>query len=136
MGAADLDPASRERLKHEANVWIATVRSDGRPHIVPVWFVFVNQRFYLCIQPASVKARNLRRDDRVSLSLEDGSRPLTCEGRACFLTAPWPVKVAQAFRRKYDWDLSGETEYTAMIEVTPERWLIWGSQGDRATSGD
>ena len=26
------------RSETEANIWFATVRADGRPHLVPVWF--------------------------------------------------------------------------------------------------
>ena len=30
-----------ERLRTEANVWLATMRPDGRPHVSPIWFVWV-----------------------------------------------------------------------------------------------
>jgi hypothetical protein len=33
-----------ERLSGERNVWIATVRPDGRPRLVPVWFSWVENR--------------------------------------------------------------------------------------------
>ncbi len=136
MGGADgPDAATRGRLEREHNLWIASVRADGRPHIVPVWFVWADDRFYLCIQPGSVKARNLRRDGRVAVSLEDGSRPVICEGRGRFLEPPWPSKVAAAFREKYDWELSGEKDYTAMVEIVPEKWLAWGPEANSDGAG-
>ncbi|OGO10061.1 MAG: hypothetical protein A2Y93_02655 [Chloroflexi bacterium RBG_13_68_17] len=131
---ARLDAAARGRLEREHNVWIVSVRPDGRPHIVPVWFVWAEECFYVCVQPDSVKARNLRRDGRVALSLEDGSRPVICEGRARFMEPPWPAGIATAFRRKYDWDLSTEADYTAMVEVVPDKWLLWGPSDAPADS--
>ena len=29
-----------QRLETEAIIWLATVRSDGRPHLTPIWFVW------------------------------------------------------------------------------------------------
>src|SRR4029434_4092759 len=54
----------KERLGKERNIWIATVRRDGRPHIVPVWFACVDDRIYVCIEAQSVKGRNLRSGER------------------------------------------------------------------------
>ena len=129
------DAAARERLEREPNVWFASVRPDGRPHLVPVWFVWMDERFFVCIQPGSVKAGNLRREARVTLSLEDGSRPMICEGRARFVAPPWPPTVVEAFRRKYDWDLAVEVNYTAMVEIVPQKWLTWESSGPSGSAG-
>ncbi|HLE28937.1 MAG TPA: pyridoxamine 5'-phosphate oxidase family protein, partial [Anaerolineales bacterium] len=61
------------RLDSAQNVWVATVRPDGRPHLVPVWFVMDGGRWYICTAPDSVKARNLQTNSRIALALEDGS---------------------------------------------------------------
>jgi hypothetical protein len=114
-----------ERLSGERNIWIATVRPDGRPHLVPVWFTWVERKIYICIEPESVKGRSLERNNRVALALEDGTHPVICEGSAQFLPKPWPPAVVEAFRSKYEWDITEETQYTALVEVTPARWLQW-----------
>ncbi|MBK9055895.1 MAG: pyridoxamine 5'-phosphate oxidase family protein [Chloroflexi bacterium] len=114
------------RLEKEANVWMATVRSDSRPHLVPVWFVWHNEQVYLCIQPESVKARNLRTNPRITLSLENGNQPVICEGMAQTVTPPWPEAVRQLFQQKYDWDIVTDSAYGLLLVVTPERWLVWG----------
>ena len=36
-----------------------SVRADGRPQLVPVWFVVSGQRWYISIKANSVKARNI-----------------------------------------------------------------------------
>ena len=67
----------------EKNVWLATVRPDGRPHLVPIWFVVAEGgQWYVCTAPGSVKARNLHRNPKVALALEDGSNPYVIEGEA------------------------------------------------------
>ena len=65
-----------DRLAKERNVWIVTVRRDGRPHMVPVWFVWFESKIYVCIEPESVKGRNILLNRNVTLALEDGSHPL------------------------------------------------------------
>jgi hypothetical protein len=117
--------AMKERLSKERNIWIATVRSGGRPHIVPVWFACVDDRIYVCIEPQSVKGRNLAGNRNVALALEDGSQPIICEGEGRFLERPWPDRVIDAFREKYQWSISSERQYTALVEVTPRKRLKW-----------
>lgn len=114
------------RLKTEANVWMATVRADSRPHLVPVWFVWHEAQIYLCIQPQSVKAQNLRHNPHVTLSLEDGNKPIICEGVAEVVSPPWPEAVRQLFWQKYNWDIITDTDYGLLLTVKPNRWLVWG----------
>jgi PPOX class probable F420-dependent enzyme len=115
----------RGRLRDEPNIWLATTRRDGRPHLVPIWFVFVDDRFYVCTTSGSVKVRNIRARPTASVALESGSRPVMAEGRAQVLERPYPAAVAAEFVRKFDWDLDSEPEYDALVEVTPERWMRW-----------
>jgi PPOX class probable F420-dependent enzyme len=114
------------RLENEANVWLATVRPDTRPHLVPLWFVWHEAQVYLCVQPESVKARNLHHNPHVVLSLENGNQPVICEGTAAAAPHPWPEAVRQLFQQKYDWDINTDAEYGLLLLVTPRRWLVWG----------
>ena len=44
MGSAELPWAwATERLNRARNYWIATTRSDGRPHSRPVWGIWLNK---------------------------------------------------------------------------------------------
>jgi hypothetical protein len=115
----------RQKLDIEKNIWIATVRPDGRPHLVPVWFAWYAGKLYLCIERSSVKGRNLAANPQLSLALEDGSQPLIIEGRAEALPSPWPTGVVAIFKHKYDWDIVHDGQYDQLLEVTPERWLSW-----------
>jgi hypothetical protein len=50
---------------------LATVRADGSPHVVPVGFVLDGDEWVLMTGSDSVKGRNLRRDPRVGLCVDD-----------------------------------------------------------------
>jgi general stress protein 26 len=114
-----------QRLRDEKNIWLATVRADGKPHLVPIWFVYSNNRVVICIEPESVKGRNIPKNAHVSLALEDGSHPLICEGSAKFLHGGIPLHINEHFKQKYDWDISEEKRYTQLVEINPEKWLYW-----------
>jgi len=115
-----------QRVHEARNIWLATVRPDGRPHLVPIWFVTFDERIFICTAPDSVKIRNLRRNERVALALEDGSQPVIIEGTARVVgreDAPWPV--VEQFKTKYDWDIRDGQEYSVVIEVTATKWRGW-----------
>jgi PPOX class probable F420-dependent enzyme len=54
---------------------LATVRKDGRPLIVPVWYDLEGETIVFMTAPDSLKARNMRRDPRVSLCVDDEVTP-------------------------------------------------------------
>jgi F420H(2)-dependent biliverdin reductase len=112
------------RLEAAAILWMATRRADGSPHLTPIWFVWVDDAFWCCTTADAVKARNVGRDGRVAVSLEDGAHPVVADGDAVLHAAPFPDAVVGAFRAKFDWDISEPDEYDTLIEVRPRRWLF------------
>ncbi|MFE5944950.1 PPOX class F420-dependent oxidoreductase [Streptomyces sp. NPDC056480] len=54
---------------------LATVRDDGSPHVVPVWFLLDGDEFVFNTGKETVKGRNLARDGRVSLCVDDDTPP-------------------------------------------------------------
>ena len=102
----------------EPNVWLATVRPNGTPHLAPIWFVWVEGKAYVCTAADSVKARNLQANPSVTLALESGNAPIVLEGRACPIESA-PPAVIEAFQRKYDWDIRTDSTYNQVIEIEP-----------------
>lgn len=49
---------------------IATVRPDGRPHVVPIWFWWDGTSAYMETPPDSVKATNLRHNPHCALTVD------------------------------------------------------------------
>lgn len=119
-----------ERLRTDRNVWLCTLRRDGSPHVTPVWFVHLRDRWWISVQAGSVKARNISTDPRVSLALEDGDAPVVAEGRALVHTEAFPEDVVAAFHDKYGYEIrtpeDGSDLPRALVEVGVTRWLLSG----------
>ena len=62
----------RERMSVARNYWLATVRPGGRPHSVPVWGVWVEDRLHFGGGRSTRKARNLAANPNVVAHSESG----------------------------------------------------------------
>lgn len=56
---------------------LATVRSDGRPHVAPVWYVMEGNTIVFNTGASTVKGRNLSRDPRASICVDDERPPFS-----------------------------------------------------------
>jgi PPOX class probable F420-dependent enzyme len=66
---------------------LATTRADGSPHVVPVWFVLDGDDLLFNTGKTSLKARNLRREAKAALCVDDEAPPyafVTLFGRVGF----------------------------------------------------
>jgi PPOX class probable F420-dependent enzyme len=54
---------------------LVTVRPDGRPHAVPVWFALDGDDLLVSISENSVKGRDLLHDPRVAVLVDDETPP-------------------------------------------------------------
>jgi PPOX class probable F420-dependent enzyme len=70
-----LDPEVRPILDGASIAHLATVLDDGSPHVVPVFVGTEDDRIAIFTGPHSLKARNLRRDPRVALSIAPSDNP-------------------------------------------------------------
>ncbi len=55
-----------QRLEQARNYWVATTRPDGRPHVVPVWGLWIDNAFYFGGVPTTRWARNVVMDSSVA----------------------------------------------------------------------
>lgn len=66
---------------------LATVRADGSPHVVPIWFDLDGDDLLFTTWHTTVKAANMRRDPRVAICVDDPTPPFAfvlIEGTAEF----------------------------------------------------
>ncbi|MEV4918255.1 PPOX class F420-dependent oxidoreductase [Streptomyces tirandamycinicus] len=56
---------------------LSTVRADGGPHIAPVWFLLDGDHVVFTTGRETVKGRNLARDGRVALCVDDDRPPFS-----------------------------------------------------------
>ena len=54
---------------------IATVREDGSPHVVPIWFDLDGDTLVFTTWHTTIKAANIHRDSRVSICVDDPRPP-------------------------------------------------------------
>jgi PPOX class probable F420-dependent enzyme len=63
---------------------LSTVRADGSPHVAPIWFLLDGDHVLFNTAKESVKGRNLARDGRAALCVDDDRPPfdfVVLEGR-------------------------------------------------------
>ena len=70
-----LDPTVRHVLDGTPFAHLASILPDGAPHTVPVWIGTRGEHIVILTGPQSRKARNLRRDPRVAISLTPPDNP-------------------------------------------------------------
>ncbi len=59
-------------LEEQRTMAIATIGADGRPHVVAMWYAFVDGALCFWTFAKSQKVVNLRRDSRITCLVEDG----------------------------------------------------------------
>lgn len=81
-----------EFLTHGARTGsVATVGEDGRPHVVPIWYIVEGEDIVFTTWHTSVKARNLASNGRAAMTIDDEEPPysyLMAEGRVTISDDP------------------------------------------------
>jgi uncharacterized pyridoxamine 5'-phosphate oxidase family protein len=94
-----------DHLTKTRNYFFTTVRGDGRPHVMPVWGVWMDNRFYFSTGRTSVKARNLSKNANCVLCTGDAEEVVIVEGTAGKVTDKAALKkFGAAYKKKYDFD--------------------------------
>ena len=96
-----------DRLKRSHNYWITTVKSDGAPHTMIVWGLWLNGAFLFSTGRLSRKARNLAENQRCVVCTEMANQAVIVEGMAEEVA---DVNLRRQFlklsERKYAFDMS------------------------------
>ena len=121
---------------------IATVKKDGSPHVVPIWFVLDDEQndrkgkkigdIIFTTYEDSLKARNIDRDNRVSVCIDDQTPQysfVTINGTAKIFNSKknelhkWATRIAERYMGKnkaeeYGRFNSGENAVLVRIKPT------------------
>jgi F420H(2)-dependent biliverdin reductase len=131
--------AIEARLSRETTIWLATVRGDGRPHLVPLWYIWLDGRLYVCTGSQTQKYVNMYQNQNVALALPDAMNVVMIEGEAHTADRSQIDTLAEHFYHKYEWDFRyDESADWRLIVITPYKILAWGdgydeSEGTRVT---
>jgi uncharacterized pyridoxamine 5'-phosphate oxidase family protein len=102
---------AEERLKNTSNYFLSTVRPDGRPHVMPIWGIWLGMAFYFSTAKTSIKARNLAANPNCVLCPGDADEAVILEGIAKEINDKKTLsKFAKLYYEKYKWDLSEMTQ--------------------------
>jgi nitroimidazol reductase NimA-like FMN-containing flavoprotein (pyridoxamine 5'-phosphate oxidase superfamily) len=105
-------------VAQSVNGTLTTLRRDGRPVALPIWFVVLDRRVY--IQTRGKKLLRVQHDPRASFLVEDGERwvelravHLDCEARVIEPEPDLAERIDRAHSHKYE-------QYRAVGEAMPD----------------
>ena len=105
MGAMTPERRRRFLMEGTRTAKVATVRADGRAHVVPVWFLLDGETLVFTTRKSSVKGRSLSRDRRVTICVDDETPPFSMvmvQGEATLSEDPealldWATRIAERY---------------------------------------
>lgn len=131
----------QRRLAQSRNYWLATVRPDGRPHIAPVWGVWIDGLFHFGTARTTTKGRNLATNPHAALHLDNSEDVLVVEGTVTPADIPaLRERIDAALSAKYITIRSGQPYQSAMNPeaqlwtFTPARAFAWWEMAMDQTS--
>ena len=129
-----------EQLTEAKHYWLASVRPNGKPHVVPRWGAFIDNKLYYDGSPETRHARNLLGNPNVALHLESGEKAIILEGMSQPADKPDPEfakHLSKAISDKYaalgyspepsQWDEGG------LYIFTPHQCIAWSKFTDDPT---
>ena len=120
-----LNPDVRRALDGTSLAHLATVLPDGSPHTVPLWVGTRGDQVVFLTGPGSRKARNLRRDPRVALSLtpaDNPFQPVVIRGRVVeWLEGDAAWEIIDQISTKYIGQPYSRDDERVVAVVEPER---------------
>jgi PPOX class probable F420-dependent enzyme len=124
-----LEPTVRRVLDGTSIAHLATVLPDGSPHTAPVYAGAHGDRVVFFTGPATRKARNLRRDPRVALSIapaDNPFEPVVIRGR-----------VVEWLEGDAAWEIIDQlaTKYTGMPYPREQERVVAVIEPERQTVG-
>jgi PPOX class probable F420-dependent enzyme len=134
--ASEAAARADRRLREEMIIWLTTVRSDGQPQSVPVWFLWDGETFLIYSQPGRQMLKNIGSTPGVGLHLNSNARGddvVRIEGTTEVAQDIPPAdeigEYVTKYRESMTWigfDPDGFARtYSVALRVTPDRWQVW-----------
>jgi hypothetical protein len=104
--------------------WIGTTWPDGRPHAIPIWGAWVENKFFFDGSPATRWARNLAQNPGIVVHIERGDSAVMAEGtvEAMVVAPETHAKVRASYGSRYDYV---PEEGALMYVATPRVVFAW-----------
>ncbi len=120
---------------------LATVRTYGRLHTAPIWFDLEDDALLFTTGESTVKGRNMRRDPRVSLCIDEEAPPFhffVIDGNS-ELTAGdpdllyWATRIGGRYMgadRADEYGRRNAVEGEQLVRVTPQKFVAYKNISD------
>ena len=117
-----------ERLERAQNYWLATMRPDGRPHVTPIWGVWVEEALYFDGLPATRWGRNMATNPAIAVHLESGDDVVILEGEVedTVTDAELTGRIVEAWQNKYG-RLAPDPGGRGIFRLRPRTARAWSS---------
>ena len=112
---------------------LATNRRDGSPHVVPLWYYYDGESFWMSSDKEANKVQNARRDPRATLCIDEESMPY--KGVVAYGTITLTEENLSETARNIISRYLSEAEVTTyksphpngsiLLKLTPERFYSW-----------
>jgi nitroimidazol reductase NimA-like FMN-containing flavoprotein (pyridoxamine 5'-phosphate oxidase superfamily) len=101
--------------------WLATIHArNGRPHVMPVWGVWLDDAFFFSTGRKSRKGQNLAANPACTIANDDGKEAVIVEGLATEVEDAAALRrIASAYKKKYKMDPRSMGE--PIFRVAPSR---------------
>jgi PPOX class probable F420-dependent enzyme len=119
---------------------MATVGPGGTPHLVAMWYAVLDGQIWFETKTRAQKSVNLRRDDRITVMIEDGKtydtlRGISIEGRGVIVEDPDEIwRVGVNVWERYNGPYSEEVK--PFVEFMLQKRLAVRVEVDRIRSWD
>jgi PPOX class probable F420-dependent enzyme len=124
---------SRELIEAPNFCFVATLRTDGTPHVVPVWVDADDGHVLLNSARGRAWPRNIERDPRVTLTVSNHDNPYeytTVRGRVVEVTEEGADAHIDKLAKKYlgqdTYPFRTPDERRIIVKVEPEQVRNWG----------
>jgi hypothetical protein len=114
-----------ERIRTSRNYWICSISSDGYPHALPVWGIWVEDHLYFVTKRASKKGRNLLANPKIAVHLESGDDVVSFQGTVIEVTDQARLtQIAAVYAGKYKGDQI-YPDIEVVFELLPRLAFTW-----------
>jgi PPOX class probable F420-dependent enzyme len=116
---------------------VGTLRRDGSPHLVPVWYRYDGESVHVWTTDERAWVRHLLRDDRVAFTVLEPAPPygaVVMHGRAEVATSD-AAEISDEIRRitrryieepEIESYIAGWEHLRTIVTIRPERMTAWG----------
>lgn len=118
-----------ELLEQTRIYWLATTYPDGRPHLAPLWGVWVKGVFYFDGGSSTRWAHNIQANPAAAMHLERGQAVVIVDGLADYakLEATLSEKIVQAWDAKYG-RLHPKPADDGVFRLRPRKARSWSTE--------